>query len=38
MSTELQAAFEDSLDRVQRGEASLDQVLRDHPANSRGAA
>ena len=34
MSTELQAAFEDSLDRVQRGEASLDQVLRDHPANA----
>ena len=32
MSTELQAAFEDSLDRVQRGEASLDQVLRYHPA------
>ena len=32
MSTELQAVFEDSLDRVQRGEASLDQVLGDHPA------
>ena len=31
MSTELQAAFEDSLDRVQRGEASLEQVLRDYP-------
>ena len=31
MSQELQAAFEESLDRVQRGEASLDQVLRDHP-------
>ena len=31
MSQELQAAFEESLDRVQRGEASLDQVLRDYP-------
>ena len=31
MSQEIQAAFEESLDRVQRGEASLDQVLRDHP-------
>ena len=31
MSLNMQAAFEDALDRVQRGEATLEQVLSDDP-------